>query len=33
MGYFITANGNKLAYGVKSFIVDTENDLINLPRC
>lgn len=33
MGYFIAANSGKVAYGVKSFIIDTARDIYNLPHC
>lgn len=33
MGYFITAHGGKVAYGVKSFIIDTFKDIYDVPYC
>ena len=33
MGSFITANGGKIAYGVKSFVIDTFKDIYDLPYC
>lgn len=33
MGYFITAHGGKVAYGVKSFVIDTFKDIYDVPCC
>lgn len=32
MGYFLSENGNKPAYGKVSYVADTAADIANLPK-